>query len=139
VLEDVALVLPEDVWKGEKEKVKGEGQGQERNDPNSSVQPSTSNLQPGSSPKAMLSKLGISAGNLKMGGDMPRFSALAIRGLKVSRLEGTNAVPWFIAERAEARTKGLKLSNGWSVEGDEAKRWDEALLVFEPQLRLWTR
>jgi len=135
VLEDVALALPEDVWKGkdEVEKIGGGGQGTD----NSSVQPSTANLQPGSGPRAMLSKLGINAGNLKMGGSMPRFSALAIRGLKVSRIEGTNAVPWFAAKRAEARRAGLHLENGYLFENGQPLGWNEAMLVFEPKLALF--
>jgi len=84
----------------------------------------------------MLSKLGINAGNLKMGGQMPRFSALAIRNLKVARLEGTNVVPWFVAERAEARREGLKLRNGYLFWNGEPRAWSEAMLVFEPKLAL---
>jgi len=126
VLEDVTLALPEELWKGE-EKVKGEGQGQERNG-----QPSN----PQTSAKTMLGRLGINAGNLKMGGKMPRFSALQVRGLRVSRLVGTNAVPWFAAARGDAGRNGLELQGGFVIENGHTNAWKEALLVFEPSLML---
>lgn len=120
VLEDVALTLPEALWKEKAEVGGGQGNGQ----------PQTAK------PQAMLAKLGINAGNLKMGGKMPRFSALSMRNLRVSRLDGTNAVPWFAAARAEAERGGLKLEGGWTFAHGVTNAWAEAVLAVEPKLEL---
>jgi len=131
VLEDVELALPEEVWKS------GQDKGQETSDKGGAGQTTENKGETG--PRAMLAKLGLDAGNLKLGDKMPRFSALAIRNLRVSRLEESNAVPWFAAVRGEARRGGLALESGWSVENGKTNSWKEALLVVEPELRLYSR
>jgi len=131
VLEDVALVLPEEVWKA------GQDKGQKTTDKGEAGQRTEDREEKG--PRAMLAKLGLNAGNLKMGDKVPRFSALKITNLQVARLVESNAVPWFAASRGEAERGGLKLENGWSVEDGRTNVWKEGLLVVEPQLRLWTR
>jgi len=127
VLEDVSLALPEDVWNRTAPAPGAEDGGSARE---------ARAVREDSGPRAMLSKLGINAGNLKMGGNIPRFSALAILNLRVARIEGTNAVPWFAAVRGEAGRGGLKLESGWSVDGGRTNRWSEALLVVDPELRI---
>jgi len=125
VLEDVSLVLPEELW---------------RPAPRPS-QPSSSQESPSSrtDPAAMLSKLGLDAGNLKFGAKVPRFSALMVRGLRVSRLDGTNVVPWFAAASGKAERGGLHLYSGWSFENGVTNAWKEAILGVEPTLKLWTQ
>jgi len=120
VLEDVALVLPEELWRGERSGV----EGQEKADGRDSQ----------TGPRVMLSKLGVDAGNLKLGAKMPRFSALSVSNISVARLEGANAAPWFAAAGGKAERSGLALENGWSVEGGKTNRWQKAYLVVEPRL-----
>jgi len=127
VLEDVALVLPEEIWKA------GQDQGQKTPDKGEAGQRTED-----AGPRAMLSKLGLNAGNLKLGEKVPRFSALKITNLQMSRLMETNAVPWFAAVRGEAERGGLRLYAGYTVEGGKTNRWSEGLLVIEPELRLFT-
>lgn len=116
VLEDVALTLPSD--KPETAASSEDAEGETR-------------------PKELLRRLGIDAGRLKMGSKMPRFSALSMRNLRVSRLYGeTNAVPWFAAQQATARRSGLEMANGWSVEKGVTNVWREALLAVKPTLRV---
>jgi len=126
VLEDVSLALPEEIWRegiGNREKGVGEGEGEEKGEGRRET-----------GPKKMLTRLGIKTDNLRMGGRMPRFSALVIRNLRVARLEGTNAVPWFAAEHGEAKREGLSLENGYTVESGKTNAWKEAILVIEPKL-----
>jgi len=121
VLEDVSLALPEEIWREEKKvKGEGEGEGEERQ----------------TGPKRMLTRLGVKTANLKLGGKLPRFSALSVRNLRVARLEGTNAVPWFAAEHGEAKREGLALESGYVIEGGVSNAWKEAILYVEPELKL---
>lgn len=125
VLEDVSLVLPEELW------AKG---GRESADSKHADADEDSQ----SGPKAMLGRLGINPKQISMSGKIPRFSALTMRDLRIARLVGTNAVPWFAARRGEARRHGLKLEGGWSVERGLTNVWKEAMLIVEPELKLIT-
>jgi len=129
VLEDVSLVLPEEMWKD------GKDEGQESADNDGAGKKPEEKGDPG--PRAMLSKLGLDASRLKLGSKMPNFSALLIRGLAVSRLTGTNAVPWFAAKRGKAGRAGLELLDGWSVENGKSNGWSKAVLVVSPKIALF--
>jgi len=132
VLEDLELVLPEELWN-----VDAASRRVEKGRDNSTqTRQDAASTERG--PREILAKLGLNAGSLKLGAKVPRFSALSIRSLRVSRLEGTNAVPWFSAAHAEARRGGLALEAGHTVENGKTNRWNEALLVVETQLKLIT-
>jgi len=120
VLEDVDLTLPVGY---EELGSTGTGEGSDNDESQTA-------------PAAMLDKLGLNASHLRLGMGAPRFSALSISSLTVSRLEGTNAVPWFAARHAEAKRSGLLLEDGWSVEDGRRTEWKEAFLVFRPELRV---
>jgi len=131
VLEDVALVLPEEIWRT------GQDNGQKTADKGEVGQRTEDGEVRG--PRAILAKLGLNAGNLRMGDKVPRFSALRITNLKVARLMESNAEPWFAASRGEAERGGLRLYAGYTVEGGKTNAWDEALLVVEPEVKLLTK
>jgi len=123
VLEDVELTIPVGI-----EGMRDEGRGMRDEGRGAS-----------GAPADVLDRLGVEPNSLHLGGKLPRFSALAIRNLKVARLTGTNAVPWFAAAHAEAKRGGLSLSDGWSVEDGRRTDWQEALLVLQPELRVVPR
>jgi len=133
VLEDVALVLPEEMWNVGTASRRADEEGEDSALARRDAAPTASG------PRAMLAKLGLDAGHLKLGDKMPRFSALEIRSLKVARLVESNAVPWFAASRGEAERGGLKLESGYTVEGGKTNLWKEGLLVVDPALKLYTR
>jgi len=135
VLEDVELTLPEELWKS---KVDVTSPSRNVDGTSSARAPLDASAAP-SGPRALLAKLGLEAEHLKVGGRLPRFSALCIQNLMVSRLEGTNAVPWFAARVANAKRSGLALEDGWSVEEGRRIDWPEATLVFDPGLQLVPR
>jgi len=135
VLEDVELTLPEELWRGVSgadttESSRQEGAGDSKRS-GADVERSR--------PAAMLAKLGLKPEHLKLDGRLPRFSALCIQNLKVTRLEGTNAAPWFVAREANAERGGLALEDGWSVDDGRRVDWPEARLVFDPELRVVPR
>lgn len=72
---------------------------------------------------------------LELQGVRGSFSGLRIERLEVLRLEGTNAVPFFSAERGEACRAGLKLSK-CSVASEDGSAPHDAVLRVRPRPRL---
>jgi len=122
VLDDLSVVLPDD------------GEAAASASPETAVTNGVDAVRE-KGPKELLDRMGLDVRHLKLGGSIPRFSGLEICRLSVSRLvDGTNVVPWFAAQRAEARRDGLLLTNCSSFQPDGATNVSErALFVLSPK------
>lgn len=90
------------------------------------------------SPEDVARRLGVGDSFLGARGLPARFSGLRIEGLSVSRLEGTNVVPVFVAAHGEAKRDGLHMTDCVIME-PSSNSFRHATLKIHPRLRLeWT-
>jgi len=87
-------------------------------------------------PRKVLQGLGIGDEFLSLRKLPMRFSSLRVERLSVSRLEGTNVVAVFSAERGVAKREGLALTDCRVVTPTGTNDVGKALLTVEPVLRL---
>lgn len=119
VLEDLSIIWPGEQWQS-----RGKESG-------SAVVEAA-----GDAPRAILSRLGVETGSIRIGGKIPRFSALTIYRLSVAELKGDKVVPWFSASVATAEEGGLALESCNIVQSGVTNFHEKAFLKVYPRPHL---